>query len=118
MSTAGASIPNRPAQTRYAPGVVLQLHHSDDGRQTDLQLQVMPGRTSGVSAARLVRSVVAEERARGTVRLRTGLDYTTPGVWQVLDALREGDGEDAWHFDMHRSGSSVMVDTRLCVGAP
>lgn len=114
MSTAEQSIEPRPADVRLAPGVVLQLRYSDGGRQADMQLQVSPGRASGSAAARLVRAAVSEARAQGIVRVRTGLDYTMPCVWWVLDALREGDDADVEEFQMHRSGSSVMVDTRLC----
>lgn len=102
-----------PADVRHAPGVVLQLRYSNGGRQADLQLDLAPDRASGRAAARLVRAAVAEARAQGIVRVRTGLDYTTPYVWEVLDALREGDDADVRDFAMHRAGSSVMVDTRL-----
>ncbi len=114
MRTVEPSIDRGPADVRHAPGVVLALRYSDDGRQADLQLDVVPGPASGSVAARLVRSAVAEARARGILRVRTGLDYTMPGVWGVLDALREGEDADVTDFQMHRSGSSVMVDTRLC----
>lgn len=118
MSTTGTSIDRGPADVRHAPGVVLALRYSDDGRQADFQLEVSPGRASGSAAARLVRSAVAEARAQGILRVRTGLDYTTPGVWGVLDALREGEDADVTDFQMHRSGTSVMVDTRLRTPRP
>ena len=65
------------------------------------------------AGAALVCEAITEARARRARHLHTTLDASAPACGIVLDALHARIGTEVRRLDLHRAGSSVLVEVDL-----